>query len=31
MLHASRVFGRSFRLVVTKDKSGYPEYTLQVR
>jgi hypothetical protein len=27
----SRVFGKSFRLLVAKDRSGYPEYTLQVR
>jgi Uma2 family endonuclease len=26
----SRVFGKSFRLVKGKDKSGYPEYTLEV-
>ena len=28
---ASRVFGRSFRLVVEPDRLGYPEFTLRVR
>jgi Uma2 family endonuclease len=27
----SDVFGKSFRLIVAFDKSGYPEYTLEVR
>jgi len=27
----SRVFGKSFQLIVEKDASGYPEYSLEVR